>query len=177
MLQNLLTSYLHLETKTMLTNPITIRHATTTDIPFLQAMIWQAMLASPTFLAHHGIETIQQAEEQYWSNWTEYGNPAFVAIDATGQKVGAITLKPNDTHEPISGWRIGIGVEAQVRGQGIGQRLIERVIAFAREQGTSYINLRVDPTNTRALALYQRTGFVRVGERDDQVIEMRIDLQ
>jgi len=159
----------------MLTNPITIRHATSADIPFLQAMIWQALLASPTFLAHHGIETIQQAEEQYWSNWTEHGDPAFVALDATGQKLGAITLKPNDTQEPISGWRIGIGVEAQVRGQGVGQRLIKWAIAFARERGASYINLRVDPNNTQASALYQRMGFVWVGEQDG-VIEMRVNL-
>jgi len=42
------------------TKPITIKRATAGDVPFLQAMIWQALLASPLFLAYHSVETIQQ---------------------------------------------------------------------------------------------------------------------
>src|SRR5262249_31110194 len=151
-----------LKVKNMFTRPITIRRATTADVPFLQAMIWQALLASPNVLAHHGLETIQQSEERYWSSWTEQSDPAFVAVDATGQRLGAIVLKPNDTNEPVSGWQFGIGVEGQVRGQGVGQQLIERVIALAREKGAGHVNLLVDPSNTRAIALYQRMGFVQV---------------
>ncbi len=45
---------------------VTIRETTTEDIPFLQAMIWEAILASPILLAHYGIEALQQMEEQYW---------------------------------------------------------------------------------------------------------------
>jgi ribosomal protein S18 acetylase RimI-like enzyme len=159
----------------MIHMPITIKEATAEDIPFLQAMIWQAMLASPIFVAHHGVETLQHLEEQYWRNWEAHPDPAFIALDATGQKLGAITVKPNGVDEPVQGWRIGIAVVAHARGQGLGQRLLERAIAFAREKGADYINLFVDPTNTRAIALYRRVGFVEVGERD-QVIEMRIDL-
>jgi len=47
--------------------------------------------------------------------------------------------------------------------------------SFAREKGARYVNLFVDPTNRRAIALYHRVGFVEVDERD-QVIEMRINL-
>ena len=161
----------------MLTQPITIRRAINADIPFLRAMIWEALLASPTFLAHYGVETIQQSEERHWSTWTEeLGHPAFVALDATGQKLGAITLRAKDENKPISGWQIGVGVEDEVRGQGVGRQLVERAIAFAREQGASYIKLIVDPTNTPAIVLYQRMGFIEVG-MEDQVLEMRIDLQ
>jgi len=154
---------------------MTVRRAIDADVPFLQAMIWQALLASPIFLAHYGIETVRQAEEQYWNSWTEDSDPAFVALDATGYKLGAITLKPHERDEPISGWRIGIGVEARMRGQGVGQRLIEQAMTFARGNGASSINLLVDPTNTRAISLYQRIGFVQTGERDE-MIEMQINL-
>lgn len=155
---------------------ITIREATAEDVTFLQAMIWEAMLASPIFLAHYGVEALQQREEQYWGRWRESPDPAFVALGINGQKLGAITMKPDGTEEPVEGWRIGIAVEAQVRGQGIGQRLIQQAIAFARQKGASYVNLLVDPTNTRAIVLYQRAGFVEVGEKD-QLIEMRINLR
>jgi ribosomal protein S18 acetylase RimI-like enzyme len=159
----------------MVTDPILIKEATAEDVPFLQAMIWEAMLASPIFVAHYGVETLQHLEEEYWSRWEEQPDPAFVALDASGQKLGAITLKPNGEDKLVQGWRIGIAVEPQARGQRVGQRLLERAIAFAREKGARYVNLFVDPTNRRAIALYHRVGFVELDERD-QVIEMRINL-
>jgi ribosomal protein S18 acetylase RimI-like enzyme len=159
----------------MVTQPILIKEATVEDVPFLKAMIWEAILASPIFVAHHGVEILQQMEKEYWSRWEEQPDPAFVAIDASGQKVGAITVKPNGEDEPIQGWRIGIAVVAQARGHGVGRHLLERAIAFARDKEAHYINLFVDPTNRRAIALYQRVGFVEIDERD-QIIEMRINL-
>jgi len=36
--------------------PIIIKEATAEDVPFLQAMIWEVILASLTLLAHHGSE-------------------------------------------------------------------------------------------------------------------------
>ncbi len=159
----------------MVTEPILIKEATAEDIPFLQAMIWEAMFASPIFVAHYGVETLQHLEEEYWSRWEEQPDPAFVALDVSGQKLGAITLKPNREDESVQGWRIGIAVEPQARGHQVGRRLLEQAIAFGWEKGAHYVNLFVDPTNRRAIALYHRVGFVEVGERD-QVIEMRINL-
>ena len=157
----------------MLTEPITIREATSQDIPFLRAMIWEAILASPAVLLQYSLETMQQFEDHYWSQWTKHPDPAFVAIDATGRKLGAITVKPDDTDQPVSGWRIGLGVEAEARGHRVGQCLLERAIAFARSKGAVYVNLLVDPTNTPAIALYRRTGFVETGKHD-HLLEMRI---
>ena len=141
----------------------------------MQAMIWEAILASPTFVAQHGAETLQQYEEHYWSRWAERPDPAFVALAAIGHKLGALTLKPNDTDEPVSGWRIGIGVDGLARGQGVGYHLMARAVAFAREKSAKYINLFVDPMNTQAIALYRRVDFVEIAEKD-HLIEMRINL-
>lgn len=164
-----------MEVKTMLTNPITVREATIEDIPFLQTMIWEAIQASPSLIAQFGLENVQQHEADYWHAWAEHPEPAFVALDASGRKLGALTLEPNDTNEPVSGWRLGIGVAAEARGQGAGRHLLERAITFVRDKGATYINLFVDPANTPAIALYRRMGFVEVGERDN-LIEMRIVL-
>ncbi len=161
----------------MLSEPITIREATAEDIPFLQAMHWEAAFASPTLLAHYGLEAVQQYSADYWGKWAEHPDPAFVALDATGRKLGAVMVRPNATEEPGRGWLLfAIGVEAHTRSQGVGQRLIERVIALARIQEVEYVNLLVDPTNPRALALYQRIGFAEIGEKD-QVIEMRFHVR
>jgi ribosomal protein S18 acetylase RimI-like enzyme len=159
----------------MSTEAILIREATGEDLPFLRAMIWEAVLASPGLLARHGLERLQQFEDGYWSGWEKHPDPAFVAVDTGGRKVGAITLKADDAERPVRGWRIAIGVETEVRGRGVGYRLLERAIAFAREQGAAYVNLFVDPANARAIALYQRVGF-RETERPDDLMEMRISL-
>ncbi len=154
---------------------MTVRQATDEDVPFVRAMIWEAILASPAQLAHYDLETMQQLEEQYWTNWaaSESPDPSFVAVDASGRKLGAITVKPNDADAPVQGWRIGIGVDASARGQGVGKLLMERAIAFAAEQKATYVILYVDPTNAPAIKLYKRVGFVETGEKDG-LIEMRI---
>jgi ribosomal protein S18 acetylase RimI-like enzyme len=86
-------------------------------------------------------------------------------------------LRPNETEEPVRSWLLfAIAVEANARSQGVRRCLIEHVIAFAKTTEAEYVNLLVDPTNPRALALYQRLGFVERGEKD-QVIEMRLHIR
>jgi len=50
-----------------------------------------------------------------------------------------------------------------VRGRGVGRRLAEAAIAAAKAQGAERIELEVFASNTRAIALYERLGFVREG--------------
>ncbi len=155
--------------------PIVVRPATIDDIPFLRAMMRVALLASPTFVAHQDMDAIQQAEEREWLNWREHPTPAFVAVDADGRSLGAVRLRPHDSAEG-QGWQLGIGIVAGARNQGIGRRLMEQTITYARATGAAYIYLMVDPDNAPAIALYRRTGFVEIGERE-HVIGMRLDLE
>src|SRR5450631_514738 len=97
--------------------PITIRQATTADIPFLRAMIWEAIIASPSFIvAHQGLAALQQAETERWQRWQPAAEPAFIALDATGENVGALTLRPHPTPTG-NGWQLGLGVALAARGQ------------------------------------------------------------
>jgi ribosomal protein S18 acetylase RimI-like enzyme len=52
-----------------------------------------------------------------------------------------------------------IAVSEQARGHGIGSKLLNTVINFARDEGFSSIKLSVIDTNTRAKSLYERVGF------------------
>jgi ribosomal protein S18 acetylase RimI-like enzyme len=138
-------------------------------------MMREALLASPTFLALQDERSIEQAEEANWTRWREHPEPAFIAEDATLQKLGAIKLRPHTAVEG-QGWQIGIGVEAPARGQGVGYRLIERAILYAHQTHSAYLNLLVDPTNLLAITLYRRVGFVDVGE-SEHLVEMRLPLR
>ncbi len=60
---------------------------------------------------------------------------------------------------------LNISVRADLQGQGLGRMLLDRVAGLAREQGMSSILLEVRPSNQRALSVYERYGFVRIGLR------------
>lgn len=157
----------------MINGPITIREATVSDVPFLKAMIWEALLASPTFLEEHGIENVRQREDEVWKNWHLDPEPAFIAVDVAGKEVGAIRLRAGDQNTPVSDWFFGVAVDAEMRGQGIGRLLIERIIEWAKAHGAQSVSLLVDPTNTPAVTLYRRMGFEQIGMYGS-VIKMRI---
>ncbi len=53
-------------------------------------------------------------------------------------------------------------VRDAVRGQGLGRRLVERLIADARGFGYHTMLLDSAPTLTTAIALYERLGFSRI---------------
>ena len=93
---------------------------------------------------------------------------------ADGELVGAGYIspvsEPNDLGAPtaatappiIGGWQLrGMSVSETQRGRGIGRAIVERCIAAAREENAPVLwcNARV-----RAVPLYQRAGFVGVGE-------------
>lgn len=57
------------------------------------------------------------------------------------------------------------------QGTGVGQALMEKAIAAAKEAGKRRLLLGVYSKNHRAIAFYKRNGFVEVGERYFQVGE------
>ena len=139
---------------------VSIRSATPADIPFLRRMQWEALLASSQFIAALGLEALRATEERYWAAWPPPDEAALVAEDAQGQALGAVILKVHERDgERVVGYRLAIGVEAQVRGQGIGRQLLEQAKAYSRDAGVDYLLLLVDPTNAPALHAYHATGF------------------
>jgi [ribosomal protein S18]-alanine N-acetyltransferase len=78
--------------------------------------------------------------------------------------------------EPVAGfcafWRVAeqihinnLAVRPELRGRGLGTRLLEGVIAGAARMGATQATLEVRRSNTAALALYERAGFRTAGVR------------
>jgi ribosomal-protein-alanine N-acetyltransferase len=42
---------------------------------------------------------------------------------------------------------------------------LDKVMAISKEKGMSSVLLEVRPSNQRALAVYERYGFVKIGQR------------
>lgn len=58
----------------------------------------------------------------------------------------------------------GIGVLKEAWGCGIGSALTEHIISFARDNGFEQIELEVRRDNIRAIRLYEKYGFKKIGE-------------
>lgn len=50
-------------------------------------------------------------------------------------------------------------------GQGLGQRMLHALLRIARGHRAQRVFLEVRPSNTRAIALYERSGFNEIGRR------------
>ena len=60
---------------------------------------------------------------------------------------------------------LNISVLAERQRQGLGRRLLAHLGEIARQAGARQMFLEVRPSNTAALALYQRAGFETIGRR------------
>lgn len=60
---------------------------------------------------------------------------------------------------------LNVAVGAGLQGQGLGRFLLNQAVACARGLGMESVLLEVRPSNTRALEIYQRYGFARIGRR------------
>jgi GNAT superfamily N-acetyltransferase len=54
----------------------------------------------------------------------------------------------------------GIVVDPQIRGKGVGSKLLDAVVDLAKQNGYKQVRLDVVDTNPRARQLYERKGFV-----------------
>lgn len=60
---------------------------------------------------------------------------------------------------------LDLAVALAERRTGIGQRLVEELVATARLRAAARLLLEVRRSNALAIRLYERAGFVQVGER------------
>lgn len=73
--------------------------------------------------------------------------------------VGMITLVTFRTPYTMKGALEVLVVDEKVRGQRLGERLLQSAIVKAKEEGVLFLSLTSNPTRLSANALYQRMGF------------------
>ena len=95
---------------------------------------------------------------------------AFTAV-VDGAPAGHIELVSTGEHRA----RIArVLVDPARQGQGLGEQLLRAVLVEAEGRGIRTLTLRVVPTNARAIALYDKLGFVRTGDEENMnLMELR----
>jgi ribosomal protein S18 acetylase RimI-like enzyme len=90
------------------------------------------------------------------------GHPQFVAL-VDNSVVGWCDILPKPRPVLRHTGVLGIGVVEDYRGHGIGPALLATTLKAARQRGITRVELHVRENNTRAIALYEKFGFVREG--------------
>ena len=94
----------------------------------------------------------------------------WLALDARGTIAGHIDLRGRP--EPAARHRamLGMGVQRAWRCRGLGTRLVDTAIAWARvDTGLAWIDLEVLSENHPAVALYVRSGFTMTARIADML--------
>ncbi|MGP8305324.1 GNAT family N-acetyltransferase [Vibrio sp. YIC-376] len=85
-----------------------------------------------------------------------------------GQILGHIDLRHCGDEYRFHRVLLGMGVDRNVRKQGLGIKLVETVIQFCREtNGVDWLDLNVLSENLPAKNLYMKCGFRVIGEMSD----------
>jgi len=102
----------------------------------------------------------------------QYGMVAGAGVGIRGLRVETI-IKPPSRKE----WYLAhLGVREDVRGYGIGQALIERLLDEGRHNGFERAALDVSIINPRAQILYERLGFSVIGEQRSRLANRTVQV-
>ena len=100
---------------------------------------------------------------QFASGIVAGGGVQLVAVAEDGIVAGWCDIRRN----PFEGFRhvgtLGVGVLSSHRERGLGPRLLAHAVEAAAAVGISRIELEVFASNTRAVHVFEKTGFVREG--------------
>lgn len=88
--------------------------------------------------------------------------PVYYAV-SDDQVVGWIDITRFGNPRMAHRGGLGMGVHKDLRGQGIGKRLLEAALAHAKDVGLEKVELQVYTDNGPAIKLYDNAGFERVG--------------
>ena len=77
--------------------------------------------------------------------------------------LGSVTVFRLDEQAPEEACLVAMWVAGHARGHGVGQALVKRALADARERGLRRVTLHVADENAAARRLYERMGFRPTG--------------
>lgn len=120
---------------------------------------WRHLNHPPSFFA--GVKEVDEAA--FLEAHRAHPRSFLVSAWADGKVVGNVACTVSAATLSAHCGDVGIGVLLAYQGRGIGTALLGLAIAEAERAGMWNLHLRVRTFNDRAIALYEKLGFVRVG--------------
>jgi GNAT superfamily N-acetyltransferase len=138
-----------------------VEHAEPTDWQRVRAVRLRALADAPDAFGTTLAEDEARSADSWRDRLAREDHATFLAV-VDGRDVGMAVGGPSWRGDTTAGL-YGMWVAPEARGQGVGDRLIEAVVAWARSRGHPRILLDVGDENAPAIRLYERHGFVPTG--------------
>ena len=104
-------------------------------------------------------------ERRYLRAIRRYPNAAVFVAEDEGRIVGRLSIARDQHPASRHVADLGLMVAMSHRRQGIGTKLLETALDWARESEVRKLELHVFPYNDAAIKLYEKFGFVQEGYR------------
>jgi putative acetyltransferase len=104
-------------------------------------------------------------ERRYLKALRRWDHAAVFVAEADGRVVGRLSIARDQHPASPHVADLGLMVAADLRGRGIGRRLLDAAVEWARTARVTKLELHVFPWNEPAIRLYERFGFEREGVR------------
>jgi RimJ/RimL family protein N-acetyltransferase len=146
---------------------IAVRRATPRDAPALVALAETiAHEEEGWILTTDGWRSVGE-ERRYLKAVRDHPDAAVFVAELDGELVARLSLArdPHPASRHVAD--LGLMVAAAYRRRGVGRRLLDEAVAWARASDVRKLELHVFPWNEPALALYESLGFEREGYRRD----------
>ena len=159
-----------------------IREGVEADLPFMEEML----RAAACWSGEDGVDVDEVMSEPEIAvilrDWGRPGDTASIAESETGQPMGAawyrFYAKENHSYGFVDEEtpELAIAVRRECRNRGLGTSLLERLITEAAKQEVGSLSLSVDRVNY-AVRMYERAGFLNVGDEPDDHWTMVLNLR
>lgn len=139
---------------------ITIKSAETKDAERIMGLM-KVIDNETTFLLREPDEfnlTLEQ-EQSFINSKLNSQKGIFITAEIDGKPIATCGLEGSNRKRLQHVANLAIAVKKEYWGIGIGKKLIEASIAWAKDNGISRITLTVDTVNYRAISLYTKLGF------------------
>lgn len=122
--------------------------------------------------------TLSEEEGLPDEQWREWARGTVLIATEDDRWIGMLGAFPDD--DPNVLVVFGMWVDPKLRGSGIGRRLLDEAIDWARAQRARRLRLWVSESNELAVRLYLANGFVATGRRqplpsDQSLTEIELD--
>lgn len=114
-----------------------------------------------------GISLTVEKEREYLKSFTDSDKQLYLVAEENNEIVGTAVFSGFSKARLSHRAEISISVKKAMWGNHIGTRFMERIIDFAKSTAhTEIISLEVRSDNERAISLYRRFGFEKIGTFD-----------
>jgi len=139
---------------------LTFRDVINDDFSKLNSVYNSILDEGKYFLRNQGLSNLEEINK--WFQQHLRAGLIYVAVEVDGEVVGGATIEPREGKASHVAY-FGVFLRKDFRGLGIGTRLTRKMMEIAREKGFEVIQLYVFASNTQAIYIYEKLGFIETG--------------